>query len=147
MSWEYNEIQFARLLCELVASDCSLVDYVTDAAKSMDLEVKDINELLDRAHTVWERAKIEGAPTPYEMDAKEGDTRYWLGLPHGLDVGVLHNDDGISVAFWTNSNEDSARAYVWRAWDDLMSAEELGLTVVDGVPMDEQLKASNDPEP
>jgi hypothetical protein len=125
MSWENNEIQFARLLCELVASDYN----VTDAAKSMDLEVKDINELLDRAHTVWERAKIEGSLTPYEMDAKEGDTRYWLGLPHGLDVGVLHNDDGINVAFWANSNEDSARADVWLTWDELMSAEELGLSV------------------
>ena len=139
MSWENNEVQFARLLCELIASDYN----VTDAAKSMDLEVKDINELLDRAHTVWERAKIEGSLTPYEMDAKENDTRYWLGLPHGLDVGVLHNDDGISVAFWANSNEDSARAEVevrmaedpefaqnvWWAWDELMSAEELGLTV------------------
>jgi len=57
MSWENNEIQFPRLLCELIASDYN----VTDAAKSMDLEVKDINELLDRAHTVWELAKIEGS--------------------------------------------------------------------------------------
>ena len=125
MSWENNEVQFARLLCELIANDYN----VTDAAKSMDLEVKDVNELLDRAHAVWERAKIEGSLTPYEMDAKENDTRYWLGLPHGLDVGVLHNDDGISVAFWANSNEDSARADVWWAWDELMSAEEHGLTV------------------
>jgi len=125
MSWGNNEVQFARLLCELIASDYN----VTDAAKSMDLEVKDINELLDRAHTVWERAKIEGPPTPYEMDAKEGDTRYWLGLPHGLDVGLLHNDDGISVALWVNSDEDAARADVWWDWADLLSAEESGLTV------------------
>jgi len=124
MSWENNEVQFARLLCELMAND-----NIPDTAKSMDLEMKDIHELLDRAHTVWERAKIEGSPTPYEMDAKEGDTRYWLGLPHGLDVGLLHNDDGISVALWVNSNEDAARADVWWDWADLLSAEESGLTV------------------
>ena len=56
--WGNNEVQFARLLCELVAADYN----VTDAAKSMDLDVKDINELLDRAHEVFESAKIDGLP-------------------------------------------------------------------------------------
>ena len=56
--WKNNEVQFARLLCELVAADYN----VTDAAKSMDLDVKDINELLDRAHEVFEKAKVDGPP-------------------------------------------------------------------------------------
>jgi hypothetical protein len=95
----------------------------------MDLEVKDINELLDRAHTVWERAKIEGAPDPDEMDAKEVYWDYWLRLPHGLDVGLIHGDGGITVRLWAGGPELHPRAEVSWAWDDLMSAEERGLTV------------------
>lgn len=144
MSWENNEVQFARLLCELIASDYN----VTDAAKSMDLEVKDVNELLDRAHTVWERAKIEGAPDPDEMDAKEVSWDYWLRLPHGLDLGLIHGQGFINVRLWAGGPDEMVpRASVEWAWADLLSAEELGLTVVNGVPMDEQLKASNDPGP
>ena len=52
--WSNDKIQFARLLCELVASGMNL----TDAAKSMDCEVSDLNELLDRANEVWEDAKM-----------------------------------------------------------------------------------------
>ena len=123
--WENNEIQFARLLCELVAADYN----VTDAAKSMDLEVKDINELLDRAHEVFEAAKVEGARTQYEFEANEPNERYWLGIRVKpgvrVDVGVLHNCDGISIDVWKDSNEDGPRASDWHCWSDLLSDEDL----------------------
>jgi hypothetical protein len=53
--WMDDRVQFARLLCELIANDYN----VKDTATSMDLDGKDINELLDRAHAVWEGAKTE----------------------------------------------------------------------------------------
>ena len=53
--WENNEIQFARLLCELVAANESLA--IKEVAMSMDLEVADVNELFERAHQVFEEAK------------------------------------------------------------------------------------------
>lgn len=51
--WDNNELQFARLICELMAEDGNL-DRV---ASSMGLSLRDVNELLDRAHAVWERGK------------------------------------------------------------------------------------------
>lgn len=54
--WDRNVIQFARLLCELIASDANLMD----TANSMDLSVGEVHELLDRAHERWEKAKEQG---------------------------------------------------------------------------------------
>jgi len=56
-SWENNYVQFARLLCEINANvDISKHD-LSDLCDSMDLDVKEINELFDRAHIVFENAK------------------------------------------------------------------------------------------
>jgi len=122
--WENNEVQFARLLCELVAADYS----VTDAAKSMDLEVKDINELLDRAHEVFETAKIDGPRNQYEFEANEPNARYWLGIRAKpgvpVDVGVLHNSDGISIDVWKDTDDDNPRSSLWLSWNDLQDPEE-----------------------
>jgi len=53
--WYNNEIQFARLLCELVAANENLA--IEEVARSMDLEIADVNELFERAHQVFEEAK------------------------------------------------------------------------------------------
>ena len=53
--WENNEVQFARLLCELVAV-CDDLN-IAGLCESMDLEEDDIQELFDRAHDVFEAAK------------------------------------------------------------------------------------------
>lgn len=55
--WENNEIQFARLICELVANVDNLEFELV--AESMDLSPKELISLYERAHTVWERAKRE----------------------------------------------------------------------------------------
>jgi len=55
--WHNNELQFARLLCELVANVDDL--HVDEVAASMDLTREEINELFDRADSVWEKAKRE----------------------------------------------------------------------------------------
>ncbi len=59
--WKNNEIQFARLLCELVAANESLA--IEEVARSMDLEVEEVDELFERAHEVFEEAK-ENILTP-----------------------------------------------------------------------------------
>lgn len=57
--WNNNEIQFARLLCEMIAVIDSLKHYEwrMEVATSMDLMIKDVNEILNRAEEVWEKAK------------------------------------------------------------------------------------------
>jgi hypothetical protein len=47
--WNNDLIQFARLLCEVAATDIKL----DEIAEEMDLSVEQINELFDRAHKVW----------------------------------------------------------------------------------------------
>jgi len=48
-------IQFARLLCEIMATQDN---FDSDAlCKEMDINHIELNELLDRAHDVWEDAK------------------------------------------------------------------------------------------
>jgi hypothetical protein len=53
--WDNNEVQFARLLCELVANNEKLG--LMAVAESMDLSVGEVHEILDRAHVVWEESK------------------------------------------------------------------------------------------
>ena len=126
--WENNEIQFARLLCELMASNKDL--HLADTAKSMDLQLEDVSELFNRAHKVFEEAKIGGSRIQYEFEANESNERYWLGIrvkpDIQADVGVLHNSDGVSIDVWRCGNEDGPRASLWLTWDDLAPEEETG---------------------
>jgi hypothetical protein len=55
--WFDNEVQFARLICELVANVDNLEFELV--AESMDLSKKELISLYDRANAVWERAKRE----------------------------------------------------------------------------------------
>jgi len=53
--WENNLVQFARLICEIQATQDTLrIDLLCEA---MDLRPFDITDLFDRAHEVWEDAK------------------------------------------------------------------------------------------
>lgn len=53
--WENDRIQFARLICEIVAThdeiDCAAL------RESMDLDQSDLDALFDRANEAWEKAK------------------------------------------------------------------------------------------
>lgn len=53
--WDNNELQFARLICELVANVDDL--HFEEVCESMDLEPEQLQELFDRADEVWEKAK------------------------------------------------------------------------------------------
>lgn len=53
--WQVNEIQFARLLSELVAAGIPQ-ETLDGTAESMDLEPAELQELFARAEKVWERA-------------------------------------------------------------------------------------------
>lgn len=52
--WEDDLIQFARLLCEINATQDMDLEIL---AESMDLGLGNINDLFDRADNAWERAK------------------------------------------------------------------------------------------
>lgn len=52
--WEDNSIQFPRLIAEIMATQ--ELDFTT-LCESMDLSPDDLEELFDRAHYAWERAK------------------------------------------------------------------------------------------
>jgi hypothetical protein len=55
--WHNNEVQFARLLCEIVATQDTL-DF-RPLKESMDISESDLQELFDRAHDVWEKSKSQ----------------------------------------------------------------------------------------
>lgn len=55
--WDRDEIQFPRLLAEMVAIGVPGNDDVKELCESMNLEEVDIAELLDRAQAEWERLK------------------------------------------------------------------------------------------
>lgn len=57
--WLNNEVQFARLLCELVAAGQPDRSTWRDLEMSMDLTAVQLNSLFDRAHEVWEKSKRE----------------------------------------------------------------------------------------
>jgi hypothetical protein len=60
--WDNNEIQFARLLCELGALGVPDADDWGDLLSNMDLEESDLHDLFERAHQVWERSKQDHCP-------------------------------------------------------------------------------------
>lgn len=53
--WLDDKLQFARLICEIVATQDGL--NIDTLCESMDLEPADVQELFDRADLVWEEAK------------------------------------------------------------------------------------------
>ena len=55
--WDNNEIQFARLLCEMRANCHISGSDWDDLCESMDLTEDEVGSLLDRAHEVWEQSK------------------------------------------------------------------------------------------
>lgn len=54
-AWNDNFIQFPRLICEISATQNNLD--LEELAESMDLNLKELNELFDRAHALWEDIK------------------------------------------------------------------------------------------
>lgn len=54
--WDNNLIQFARLICEINATQEL---NMPELAKSMDLTDSEVGELFDRTNTEWESAKEE----------------------------------------------------------------------------------------
>lgn len=67
--WNNNEIQFARLLCELVAN-CDNLEFDAVCA-SMDLSKRELMSLYDRANDVWERSKAKHCPPPSPVERAE----------------------------------------------------------------------------
>lgn len=55
--WRCNEVQFARLLCELEAAGAFTRSVVETLEESMDLNKRDIFEILTRADDVFEDIK------------------------------------------------------------------------------------------
>lgn len=57
--WHNNEIQFARLICEIVANIEGKKGEWKAVREEMGLMNDDFQELFDRAHMVWEQAKLD----------------------------------------------------------------------------------------
>ena len=60
--WDVNSVQFPRLISEI----CACVEITPDdweyIAKSMDLDISDVDELVDRAQQEWEAIKNRHCP-------------------------------------------------------------------------------------
>lgn len=68
--WENNEIQFARLLCEIRAN-CEMEGF-DQVMESMDIDDELADELFRRAESVWEASKRRFCPTPNQvLDQKQ----------------------------------------------------------------------------
>lgn len=57
--WMNNEIQFARLICELEAAGLERKTNLYEVAESMDLDTEELESLFTRADKVWNQAKAE----------------------------------------------------------------------------------------
>lgn len=60
--WEYNHIQFPRLLSEIMACGCLTEDIWDTLLESMDLESDQLSELFERAQVEWEQIKNRHCP-------------------------------------------------------------------------------------
>lgn len=67
-NWNDNSIQFPRLLSEICACQDNLdLDALAD---SMDLEVENVIELLDRSQSEWEKIKQQHYPISIDCHGK-----------------------------------------------------------------------------
>jgi hypothetical protein len=55
--WQYNHVQFPRLLSEIMASGCLTEEVWDTLLESMDLESDELSELFERAQKEWETIK------------------------------------------------------------------------------------------
>lgn len=55
--WKKNEVQFPRLIAEAEAAGAFTPSVLCDMADSMDLELKQVRELIDRGQEAWEQVK------------------------------------------------------------------------------------------
>lgn len=85
--WERDDIQFARLLCEIVAVQEDL--NIPALAESMDLTVDEVNQLFDRADAAWERHKTYDAPQKFCVECgrehREGGECPWCNESSGAN--------------------------------------------------------------
>lgn len=54
-NWDNDEIQFPRLIAELKGAGAFTPEVLSAVAASMDLELLDVHELIERAVTAWDR--------------------------------------------------------------------------------------------
>lgn len=109
--WSRNEIQFPRLLSEIVATQDLNIPAI---AESMDLSVPDVNQLLDRAQVAWEshlrqmrKAGEDGTECAFNAWCRQEDGR---GTTWVSQVKAQSSDEAIAVA-------RKACASDW-GWDD-----------------------------
>lgn len=110
--WENDIVQFPRLLCEIIATQ-STFD-VGALAASMDLTVEEVNALFERAHTAWERYKVEPpvlsprSSIEYDFTGGEG---VWIGLVtevRDLDIKINPNGgDGLIIDVWPHAEAEA----------------------------------------
>ena len=58
--WEDDKLQFARLLCEIQATQSKL--NIKKLSEAMDLDKENIAELFERANNVFENSKLAHRP-------------------------------------------------------------------------------------
>lgn len=57
--WNNNLIQFARFIEEAQAAGAFTENVIKDMATSMDLEIKDVHEIMERARVAFEKQKAK----------------------------------------------------------------------------------------
>lgn len=110
-TWENNEVQFARLIEELVATDAIDGRVWDGLQESMSLESDDLSVLFERARETWEAAKAD------------------FELPEGLrldDNGcIVDAQEHVWVAFYDPAPGDPD---LWRRAIVRRVTEALGIT-------------------
>jgi len=66
--WQYNHIQFPRLLSEIIASGCLTEEVCDTLLESMDLESDELSELFNRAQEEWKGIKNMNCPPQIMLD-------------------------------------------------------------------------------
>lgn len=95
--WADDKVQFARLLCEIVATQEGFdIKALCDA---MDLEESDVQELFDRAERVWGAAKSRRKPRRSARAVKEALQELLSKRERDVLVSALeHESEHVSLA-------------------------------------------------
>ena len=87
-----NEVQFARLIAEAQAADAFTEEVMVTLSDSMDLEIQEVTEILDRAIVAYDTfvAKVAGTANRKLSVATESQTQYVIVVGNVIDGLEIH---------------------------------------------------------
>ena len=133
MLWNNDEVQFARLICEIRAAE-ELLNW-SEIRDSMDLKDEELQELFDRAEVVFEAAKAEADPATRHWGLRTADGESATELWEELGNTPIDSEERIEMPF-KHFPVGTHREDIWEWFENTFSVRVIDLMFPKGKESD-----------